>query len=68
MIPLSIDEIAALAPGELRRGSGTQVSGVTIDSRKVEAGDLFVAVLDTRRSAVRVRPCLPTFAHACSGA
>ena len=44
MIPLSIDEIAALAPGELRRGSGTQVSGVTIDSRKVEAGDLFVAV------------------------
>ena len=44
MIPISIDEIATLAPGELRRGSGTQVSGVTIDSRKVEAGNLFVAV------------------------
>ena len=44
MIPLALAEIANLAPGELRRGSGEEVTGVTIDSRRVEAGDLFVAV------------------------
>ena len=44
MIPLALDEIANLAPGELRRGSGEEVTGVTIDSRRVEVGDLFVAV------------------------
>jgi UDP-N-acetylmuramoyl-tripeptide--D-alanyl-D-alanine ligase len=44
VIPLALAEIANLAPGELRRGSGEEVTGVTIDSRRVEAGDLFVAV------------------------
>jgi UDP-N-acetylmuramoyl-tripeptide--D-alanyl-D-alanine ligase len=44
MIRLTLDEIARLASGELRRGSGTEASGVTIDSRRVEPGDLFVAV------------------------
>jgi len=44
MIPLSLEEIGRLAPGELRHGSADQVTGVTIDSRRVEPGDLFVAV------------------------
>lgn len=45
MIRLSLDEVAALAPGRLERAAGAhEVSGVTIDSRRVEPGDLFVAV------------------------
>ena len=42
MIPLSIDEIRALAPGDLRGGG--DVTGLQIDSRRVRPGDLFVAV------------------------
>jgi len=44
MIPLTLDEVARVAAGELRPGSGEQVTGVTIDSRDVDPGDLFVAV------------------------
>ena len=44
MIPLTLDEIGRVAPGELRPGAGDAVTGVTIDSRRVEPGDLFVAV------------------------
>ena len=45
MIPLSLDEIARLCEGELTRASGAaEVSGVVIDSRRVQAGDLFVAI------------------------
>jgi UDP-N-acetylmuramoyl-tripeptide--D-alanyl-D-alanine ligase len=45
VIPLSLDEVAALAPGRLERAAGAhEVRGVTIDSRRVEPGDLFVAV------------------------
>ncbi|MGZ4257309.1 MAG: UDP-N-acetylmuramoyl-tripeptide--D-alanyl-D-alanine ligase [Gaiellaceae bacterium] len=45
MIPLALDEIRALAPGELAVAIGAQeVTGVRVDSRKVEPGDLFVAV------------------------
>jgi UDP-N-acetylmuramoyl-tripeptide--D-alanyl-D-alanine ligase len=45
VIPLPLDEIEVVAPGELRRGSSeAEVTGVTIDSRRVEPGDLFVAV------------------------
>ncbi|HEY7003643.1 MAG TPA: UDP-N-acetylmuramoyl-tripeptide--D-alanyl-D-alanine ligase [Gaiellaceae bacterium] len=44
MIPLALDEVERIAPGELRRGDGDEATGVTIDSRRVEAGDLFVAV------------------------
>lgn len=45
MIPLALDEIESLAPGELRRASDAdEATGVTIDSRRVEPGDLFVAV------------------------
>lgn len=42
MIPISIDEIAALGLGDLS-GHG-DVTGIHIDSRRVGPGDLFVAV------------------------
>jgi UDP-N-acetylmuramoyl-tripeptide--D-alanyl-D-alanine ligase len=45
MIPLGLDEIEGLAPGRLDRAEGAErATGVTIDSRRVEPGDLFVAV------------------------
>jgi UDP-N-acetylmuramoyl-tripeptide--D-alanyl-D-alanine ligase len=45
MIPLSLDAVAELAPGRLRRATGAErVTGLTIDSRRTQAGDLFVAV------------------------
>jgi UDP-N-acetylmuramoyl-tripeptide--D-alanyl-D-alanine ligase len=45
VIPLSLDEVEQLCPGRLVRGRWTdEVTGVTIDSRRVEEGDLFVAV------------------------
>ncbi len=45
MIPLTLDEIRALAPGELRAEPwADSVTGVQIDSRRIEEGDLFVAV------------------------
>ena len=45
MIPLPLDEVERLAPGRLERAADADRStGVTIDSRRVEPGDLFVAV------------------------
>jgi UDP-N-acetylmuramoyl-tripeptide--D-alanyl-D-alanine ligase len=45
MIELSLDEVAELAPGSLRRAEGAErIRGVQIDSRRIEAGELFVAV------------------------
>jgi UDP-N-acetylmuramoyl-tripeptide--D-alanyl-D-alanine ligase len=45
MIPLGLDEVERLAPGRLERAPGTErATGVTIDSRRVRPGDLFVAV------------------------
>jgi len=46
MIPLRLDEVRELAGGALtvREGAGDAVTGITIDSRAVAAGDLFVAV------------------------
>jgi UDP-N-acetylmuramoyl-tripeptide--D-alanyl-D-alanine ligase len=45
LIPLTLDEVAELAPGSLERAPGASaVTGVTIDSRRTAAGDLFVAV------------------------
>jgi UDP-N-acetylmuramoyl-tripeptide--D-alanyl-D-alanine ligase len=41
MIPLPLDELRGL--GDLR-GDGQEVTGVEIDSRRVGAGDLFVAI------------------------
>ena len=43
MIPLRLDDIAALALGELD-ARADEVGGVQVDSRRVEPGDLFVAV------------------------
>ena len=45
MIALPLDEVARLAPGELRSAEGAdEVTGLTTDSRNVAPGDLFVAV------------------------
>ena len=45
MISLSLDEVRELAPGRLRVApSAADVRGLQTDSRRVEPGDLFVAV------------------------
>jgi UDP-N-acetylmuramoyl-tripeptide--D-alanyl-D-alanine ligase len=45
MIPLSLDEVRRLCSGALEAAPGAnEVTGVLIDSRRVEPGDLFVAV------------------------
>ena len=45
MIPLTIDEVRALCPGNLQRALNAElVTGVKIDSRAIESGDLFVGV------------------------
>ncbi len=45
MIALRLDEVAGLCPGRLERAAwAEEVTGVQIDSRRVEEGDLFVAV------------------------
>jgi UDP-N-acetylmuramoyl-tripeptide--D-alanyl-D-alanine ligase len=47
VIPLRLDEVAALAAGRLTTAPGVdRVTGVKVDSRRVERGDLFVAVGD----------------------
>lgn len=43
MIPLALDEVRRLASGELHVRA-ERVTGVTVDSRRVEPGTLFVAV------------------------
>ena len=45
MIPLALDEVRELAPGTVSAAPGAErVTGVRIDSRVIEPGDLFVAV------------------------
>jgi len=45
VIPLSVEEVRALAPGKLAVASGVErFTGVAADSRRVARGDLFVAV------------------------
>jgi UDP-N-acetylmuramoyl-tripeptide--D-alanyl-D-alanine ligase len=45
LIPLSLDEVATLCPGRLERAPwADEVTGVQIDSRRIDEGDLFVAV------------------------
>ena len=45
MIPLTLDEVRALVSGKLIVAPrAEEVTGVRVDSRKVEQGDLFVAV------------------------
>jgi UDP-N-acetylmuramoyl-tripeptide--D-alanyl-D-alanine ligase len=43
VIPLSVEEVGRLAPGDLQ-ARGDRVTGVEIDSRHVGPGDLFVAL------------------------
>jgi UDP-N-acetylmuramoyl-tripeptide--D-alanyl-D-alanine ligase len=45
MIPLTIEEVRALAPGKLEADpAAAHITGVEIDSRRVRGSDLFVAV------------------------
>jgi len=45
VIPLALDEVADLAAGRLTTAPGAElVTGVKVDSRRIEPGDLFVAV------------------------
>lgn len=45
MIPLSVEEVAELAPGRFETAPwAEQVTGLQVDSRRLEEGDLFVAV------------------------
>jgi UDP-N-acetylmuramoyl-tripeptide--D-alanyl-D-alanine ligase len=45
VIPLRLDEVDALTEGRLEAAPGAEsVTGVQVDSRRVEPGDLFVAV------------------------
>ena len=47
MIPVSVEEVRAIAPGELD-GSG-ELTGLEIDSRRAGPGDLFVAIRGGRQ-------------------
>jgi UDP-N-acetylmuramoyl-tripeptide--D-alanyl-D-alanine ligase len=44
VIALTVEDVRRLAPGEVRTTGADSVTGVQIDSRRVESGDLFVAV------------------------
>jgi UDP-N-acetylmuramoyl-tripeptide--D-alanyl-D-alanine ligase len=45
LIPLRLEEVAQLAAGRLTSASDAdQITGVKVDSRRIEPGDLFVAV------------------------
>lgn len=45
MIPLALSEIASLCPGRLWSREGvTEITGVEIDSRRIQPNDLFVAI------------------------
>jgi UDP-N-acetylmuramoyl-tripeptide--D-alanyl-D-alanine ligase len=45
VIPLTLDEVAELAPGQLQAApGGCRVTGLQTDSRRIAPGDLFVAV------------------------
>ena len=45
MIPLALDDVAALCPGRLDAAPwAEEVTGVQVDSRRIEEGDLFFAV------------------------
>jgi len=57
MIPLALDEVRELATGELTVAPGAlEATGVRVDSRKVEPGDLFVAVGSGAEFADRTIP------------
>ncbi len=77
MIALALEEVAALCPGRLEAAPGSdRVTGLEIDSRRIEPGDLFVAIrggvdfmgdaLD-RGAAAALRPDEPFQAMAALG-
>ena len=75
MIALSLDEVARLCEGELYAAPGArEVTGVQIDSRRVQHGDLFVAVgrgaefLQDARDRGAGATLVPADAHAALGA
>jgi UDP-N-acetylmuramoyl-tripeptide--D-alanyl-D-alanine ligase len=75
VIPLPLEEVRALAPGRLAVAAGVErVTGVTIDSRRVTPGDLFVAVgrgaafADDALAAGAAATLLPEDAHAALAA
>jgi UDP-N-acetylmuramoyl-tripeptide--D-alanyl-D-alanine ligase len=74
VIPLRLDEVAALCPGRLERAGAQEITGVLIDSRRVRPGDLFVAVgggtafLDDARARGAVATLVPKDAFAELGA
>lgn len=74
MIPLTLDEVRALAPGRLEGGT-ERITGVKVDSRCVEPGDLFVAVpprgeafLGDARARGAAATLVPDDAHAALAA
>ena len=73
MIPLLLEEVRELAPGRLE-GVGETITGVKVDSRRVEPGDLFVVVshgeafLDDARARGAAATLVPDDAHAALAA
>lgn len=73
MIPLSLAEVRQLAPGRLE-GNAETITGVKVDSRRVEPGDLFVVVsrgeafLGDARARGAVATLVPDDAHAALAA
>jgi UDP-N-acetylmuramoyl-tripeptide--D-alanyl-D-alanine ligase len=73
VIPLRLEEVRELAPGRLE-GDAETISGVEIDSRRVEPGDLFVVVsrgeafLDDARARGAAATLVPDDAHAALAA
>jgi UDP-N-acetylmuramoyl-tripeptide--D-alanyl-D-alanine ligase len=74
VIPVTVEELRALALGALEAAGESEVTGVQIDSRRVRSGNLFVAVgrgaahLDDARRAGAVATLVPDDAHAALAA
>jgi len=73
VIPLTLDEVRELAPGRLE-GAAERITGVEVDSRRVEPGDLFVVVsrgeafLSDARDRGAAATLVPDDAHAALAA
>jgi UDP-N-acetylmuramoyl-tripeptide--D-alanyl-D-alanine ligase len=73
VIPLSLAEVRELAPGRLE-GTAETITGVKVDSRRVEPGDLFVVVscgeafLADARARGAAATLVPDDAHAALAA
>src|SRR5262249_24094710 len=73
VIPLTLDEVRDLAPGRLE-GTAETITGVQVDSRRIEPGDLFVVVsrgevfLDDARARGAAATLVPDDAHAALAA